>query len=194
MAGVQTLAMWRDGTTAVGYRQLGRGRIIRLGIHDLPKSGFSLTQAVPGGGVASQRIAAILLQSLGVRQTSFSASPGIWTRKLVAKNGLDDWLVAFNSDKTAASADVEIKVNKRPDRVTDVETGANVGFSCTDDGWVHIHGVSFEPNGTHVFGIPRGLSPGWTASMVAGKDTVLAREDETDLPANRSALLWKYRD
>ena len=106
--------------------------------------------------MASQRIAAILLRSLGVRHTSFSASPGIWTRKLVAKNGLDDWLVAFNSDKTPASADVEIKVNKRPDRVTDVETGANVDFSCTDDGWVHVHGVSFEPNGTHVFGIPRG--------------------------------------
>jgi len=157
MAGVQTLATWRDGTTAVGYRQLGRGRIIRIGIHDLPKSGFSLTQAVPGRGVASQRIAAILLQSLGVEQTSFSASPGIWTRKLLAKNGLDDWLVAFNSDKTPACADVEIKVNTRPDRVTDVETGANVGFSYTDDGWVHIHSVSFEPDGTHVFGIRRGL-------------------------------------
>lgn len=156
LPGVQTLATWQDGTIAVGFRQFGRGRIIVIGMHDLPKSGFALNQPAPGGGVASERIEGILLESLGVNRTSFCATLNIWTRKLVAKNGLDDWLVAFNSQNSAATADVEIKVDKKPEIVTDLETGAKVEFSYTDDGWVRIHSVSFGPLGTHVFGVSRG--------------------------------------
>jgi hypothetical protein len=74
----------------------------------------------------------------------------------VTKNGLQHWLVAFNSQNTDATADVMAKVSEKPEAVVDMATGANVGFSYSDDGWVHIHSVSFEPLGTHVFGIKRG--------------------------------------
>jgi len=152
----QTLATWQDGTTAIGFRQVGRGRIIVIGAHDLPKSGFALNQPAPGGGVDSDRITAVLMEGLGAARTSYCANASVWTRRQVSKNGLMDELVAFNSQNSGASADVLVKVKAKPETVVDLETGAKVGFSYTDDGWVHIHGISFEPLGTHVFGVSRG--------------------------------------
>jgi hypothetical protein len=154
--GTQALATWADGTTAIGYRQIGNGRVIFVGIHRLPYFGFSLNQPAPGGGVASERIGAVLLKGLGANRTSFSANPDIWTRKFVTKNGLQYWLIANNATKNPATADVSMKVDTKPTEVDDMETGAKADFSYTDDGWVHVHSVSFGPNGTHVFGVRRG--------------------------------------
>jgi len=193
------LATWDDGSTAIGYRPFGKGRMIVIGMHNFPKSGFSLNQPAPGGGVASERLEAVLLQGLGANRTSYSASPTIWTRRLVTKNGQQDWLVATNSTTTTATADVSMKTEVRPDTVTDVETGAKVEFNYSEDGWVHIHSVAFGPYGTKVFGMRRaslldGLQVWWQEKTKywSEKTRPAPLTFDSPTPGNLNITDWKF--
>jgi hypothetical protein len=150
---VVPIARWEDGSIAIGYTRLGKGKIIVLGT-----TFWRNGRDVSGVWVSQSQIERAffdkLFGDLGVAKNADSSSPEIWTRKFITKNGLEEWLIAFNSSSSPVKADISFKVSAKPEEVWDKIEGKKVDF-LYDNGWVKINGVEFRPNETKVFGVKR---------------------------------------
>jgi hypothetical protein len=161
-AGTAALARWEDGSVAVGMRKLGKGRVIVLGStfwrngRDL--GGKGMWRAANVEPVFLQR----LLADLGVRRTADASTPDVYTRKVLTKNGLQEWLLAMNTTSLSLKADVGFAVSAKPAAVWDMNQQAPVPFTYAD-GWVWIKSAALAPYGTRVFGVQR-------ATLAAGVD------------------------
>ena len=167
--GAVALARWPDGSVAVGMRQLGKGRIIVLGSTFWRNGKDSAGIWKPGSeleGVFLEK----LLSDLAVQRDANASSSDVWARKFTTKNGLQDWVISFNSGNAPVTATVSFKVVNRPSQVMDLTTQQPVVFEYSDDGWVKIPGVKFDGQATKVFGVKRadliGGLPFWWAEKV----------------------------
>jgi hypothetical protein len=158
--GAIPLARWEDGTVAVGMRQLGKGRVIILGStfwrygRDLGGTGMWRTDHVEP--VFLER----LLTDLGVKRTDTASTPDVYTRKVITKNGLQEWLIAMNTLGIDNKADLSFAVSAQPALVWDMNEKAPVPFTYAD-GWVQLKDVTLPPYATVIYGVQRGtLSAG----------------------------------
>jgi len=133
------LATWEDGSLAVGVRRLGKGRVIVLG------AGFWRNNDFYDKFFAD----------LGITRTATSTSASVWAHKFVTKNGLQDWVVAFNSTNAQQTADVAYRVAAKPSVVWNMTTQQPVAFTYGADGWVRIAQTAIAPQSIAVFGSPR---------------------------------------
>ncbi|MEI8313313.1 MAG: hypothetical protein WCH98_21395, partial [Verrucomicrobiota bacterium] len=163
------LARWQDGSVAVGMRQFGKGRIIVLGSTFWRNGKDSAGIWKPGSeleGVFLEK----LLSDLGVQRDANASSSDVWARKFTTKNGLQEWVIAFNSSNVPVTATVSFKVSHRPSQVMDMIARQPVDFEYSDDGWVQVPGVKFEAQATRVFGVKRadliGGLPFWWAEKL----------------------------
>ena len=166
LTGLQPLARWEDGSIAVGFRQLGKGRIIVLG-STVWRDGREV------GGTAKSRLDQQddfferLFTDLGVQRTANASNHDVWARKAVTKNGLQDWLITFNSSDKAVTADVALRVALKPEVLWNLVTRQPVSFTYSDDGWVHVANATFGPYETTIYGVDRsslvGGIPTWWA-------------------------------
>jgi hypothetical protein len=196
------LARWEDGSVAVGMRKLGKGRLIVLGStfwrngRDLGGKGLWRTASVEP--VFLQR----LLTDLGVRRTADASTPDVYARKVITKNGLQQWLVAMNTTSRDMKADVGFAVSEKPEAVWDVNDHAVVPFTYAD-GWVWIHSAAMPPCGARVFGVRREmLSAGvdfwwqekikfWTRRTIVPPLVETPQQVAKDLPTI-SLESWKF--
>lgn len=165
LSGSRPLARWQDGSIAAGYRKLGKGRIIVLGYTAWRDSreidGVTSTRAEQQAHFLER-----LLTDLGVRRTADASSHDVWARKAVVKNGLQEWLIAFNSTEKPVASDVSMHVERRPDVVRNLVTEKPTPFTYSNDGWIHIPQASFGPYETVIYGVDRpslvgGISDWW---------------------------------
>ncbi|MDR3708861.1 MAG: hypothetical protein P4L33_11195 [Capsulimonadaceae bacterium] len=149
----RALALWDDGSVAIGYRPLGKGRVIVLGSSfwrdGKDQSGIWLSRSDVERGFFDQ-----LFGSLGVARTASADRPAIWTRKFVTKNGLQDWVIAYNSAKGAWTGEVAYACSAKPAEVWDMATKQGVPFSYSD-GMVRIPQVAIDGYQVRVFGSRR---------------------------------------
>ena len=138
------LATWEDGSLAIGVRELGKGRVIVLG------SGFWRNNDV------RDRFYDQFFADLGITRTATSTSSTVWAHKFVTKNGLQDWVIAFNTTDAAQTVDVAYKAAAKPSVVWNLTTRQPVEHTYTGDGWVHIAQAEIAPQSIAVFGSPRG--------------------------------------
>ena len=156
------LARWEDGSVAVGMRTIGKGRVIVLGStfwrygRDLGGSGMWRTDHVEP--VFLER----LFTDLGVQRTDDASTPEVYTRKVITKNGLQEWLIAMNTANLDRTADLSFTVSAPPAAVWDMNEKAPVPFTSAD-GWVQLKDVALSPYGTRIFGVQR-------ASLAGGVD------------------------
>ncbi len=159
-ASPEILARWSDGTAAAVTRRLGRGRVVVLGSSfwrsgtDRTADGRRLEQSL------QSMLLADLLTGLGVRRQVDASSEDIWVRRLVTKNGLQQWVVAFNAGRgTIQDLTVRIPLAQRPRRVADVVSGQTVEFTW-DSGEVRIAGLTLERSAVRVLAVenPRPLT------------------------------------
>jgi hypothetical protein len=160
---ITPLARWQDGTTAIGYRTFGKGRVIYLGT-TVWRSGRDLSGLWQTSSQVESGFFERLFSDLNVERNADAASSDVWARKYITKNGLQDWLIATNTASSPVTTDLELRAGQRPDEVFDTLTKQPVAFSFTGDGWVHIPGVVFGSYGLRVFGVRR-------ATLVAGLST-----------------------
>ena len=196
------LARWEDGSVAVGMRKLGNGRVIVLG-STFWRYGQDL------GGRGTWRATSVepaflerLLSDLGVRRTANASTPEVYARKVVTKNGLEEWLIALNTTSLNMKADLGFAVSERSDAVWDVNNHAAVPFTYAD-GWVRIKNAALTPWETRVFGVRRGtLAQGigfwwgekkkfWTRRGVVPPLVETAKKPEASLPTI-SFTSWKF--
>ena len=148
------LAAWEDGSTAVGYRPLGKGRIIVLG-STFWRSGKDVAGIWQSQSEVERGFFQELFGDLGVQRNATSASSDVWTRKYITKNGLQDWLIAYNDSDTPTTTSVSLHVGPRPAQVLDMLTKQPMGFTYTDDGWVHVANVTLPLQGMRIFGVQK---------------------------------------
>ncbi|MDQ2799036.1 MAG: hypothetical protein M3Y13_05265, partial [Armatimonadota bacterium] len=149
------LAKWEDGSVAVGYRKLGKGRIILLG-STFWRSGKDVAGVWLSGSEVERNFLQTLFTDLGIARTADSDSPDVWTRKFTTKNGLQDWLIALNNAEMAQTTTLSMRVAARPDQVLDMLTNQPVPFTYSDDGWVHIPNIVMPVVQARIFGVRRG--------------------------------------
>ena len=163
------LARWPDGSVAVGTRQLGKGRIIILGSTFWRNGKDAAGIWKPGSDLEGEFLEK-LLSDLGVQRTANASSCDVWARKFTTKNGLQDWVISFNSSNAPVTATVSFKVSERPAQVMDLLARKTVDFEYSADGWVKIPGVLLDGLATKVFGVKRadliGGLPFWWAEKL----------------------------
>ena len=136
------VARWDDGTIALAVRRIGKGQIIQLG------SSFWRDGKVEAAFLER------LLTDLGVRRDADASRSAVWARKTTTKNGLQHWLVTYNSSDAETTADVRLAVEQRPAAVWELLTGKPVEFTFSD-GFVTVPGVHYDPQEVHLFAIKR---------------------------------------
>jgi hypothetical protein len=138
------LARWADGRVAVGCRSIGKGRVVVLG------------STFWRGDRARQRLVfERLFTDLGVARNADAANDNVWARKAITKNGLQEWLLAYNSTDADLKSDVSFRVSGKPGAVWDMATREPVRFEAGPDGWVKVKDVAFAGQGVRVFGVKR---------------------------------------
>ena len=196
-----SLAHWADGSTAVGMRRLGKGRIIVLGStfwrssRDQGGTGFWRMQD------PESQFLDKLLTDLGVQRTATSSNDKVFARKMITKNGLQDWLVVMNTAGDPAKADAGFAAPQKPAEVRDLVEQKAVPFDY-ENGWVTIKDVELSPYGRRIFAAPRadlagGLNYWWGEKTkfwksAEEKPIVVANQDDKSNPAAIGFDTWKF--
>jgi len=132
----QDLLLWKDGTTAIGMRPLGKGYVIDLAAPlNAPQT---LKDIVAWAGIA----------------TVPATADGVLMRNFVSNNGLYDVWAMWNQKDASVTTNLVFRNGLKPAAAIDVKTGAPVGVQVSGSGAI-IEGISFEPWQTRVFLTPR---------------------------------------
>ncbi len=155
-----------SGAPAAGVRRVGRGRVVTLA------SGFwREARDIRGKWMPSARneLAEQFFAQLGAERAADASSFRVWTRKATTKDGLEDWLVAFNVACDGATGAPEgvrsslaMRVAERPVRVCDAFTGEEIpGWTWDGDAHlVRIPETEFGPSKTRIFAAVRPVGVG----------------------------------
>ena len=153
--GAVALARWEDGRVAIGCRQIGKGRAIVLG-STFWREGRDEAGAWRTRNDMERNFFECLFTDLGVARSADASSADVWARKAITKNGLQEWLLAYNSKDTDLKCDVSFRVSAKPAVVLDMVTQTPVAFEEAPEEWVKMKGVAFAGQGVRVFGVKRG--------------------------------------
>jgi len=149
----QVLARWSDGALAATLRRLGKGQVIQLG-SAVWQSGSTRTDDGPPLPQSVQTtFLSDLFAAVGVRRQVEVDSEDVWTRRLITKNGLQHWAVAFNAGRAPVS-DLTLRLPwaEKPQRVVDVASGKPVDFQW-EQGEVRVGGLALPPRAVRVLGV-----------------------------------------
>lgn len=168
------LARWSDGSVAIGYRHIGKGRVIILGT-TFWRHGKDIEGIWRSLDPIESQFLTQLLTDCGVSRDADATAPEVWARKMVTKNGLQNWLLASNSTPAARESDVWMRTDGKPEEVIDLDANAKVPF-VFEDGGIRIRGLRFDPYEVKVFAINRGglvagLPIWWQEKMTYWKRT-----------------------
>jgi len=195
----QTLARWEDGSTAVGYRKVGKGAVIVLG-STFWRSGRDSKGLWKTSGEIEKNFFESLFGELGVKKNADASKASVWARKFHTKNGLQDWVVAFNSENTAAKSDVSFRPASKPAELWNLQTKQKVAFEAGEDGWVTVRDVELEGYGLAVFGSKRaslvgGLPTWWKEKTTYWRKTEVAAQEPTRLETKSTVIgidTWQF--
>ena len=176
------IARWEDGSIAIGYTRLGRGKIIVLG-STFWRSGKDISGVWVNQSELQREFFWRLFSDLGIERNANSSSADIWTRKFITKNGLEEWLIAFNSSSSTVKANISFRVNLKPNEVWDKVEEKAIDFTC-EDGWVKIKDLKFNPFETKVFAVKRAdiadaISYWWWEKTTYWKASEIPKKFET---------------
>ena len=156
------LARWEDGAVAAAIRNLGRGRIVVLGANFWRGK----SDRAGGGPPLSSSIQTTffndLFDRLGIPKPADVDSEDVWVRRFLTKNGLQQWVMAYNSGRAALSGlTLSFPLERRPRRVVDVVSGKPAPFVWTCDtggspapkGCVRLSKLDIDANTMRVFAV-----------------------------------------
>ena len=198
------LARWEDGRVAVGCRRIGKGSVIVLG-STFWREGRDEAGAWRSRGEMERHFFERLFTDIGVQRNADASSAEVWARKAITKNGLQEWLLAYNSTDGDLKCDVSFRSAAKPEVVWDMVERKPVNFEQTAGGWVKIENVAFTGQGVRVFGAKRadlagGLPFWWAEKSKYWKrgpakpptPPAAAGEKEIRLPATVAFDEWRF--
>ncbi|MFZ2656021.1 MAG: hypothetical protein WAX69_13910 [Victivallales bacterium] len=147
------IATWEDGSIAVGMRRLGKGKVIVLASTFWRNMSDRAGKGVSLNGPLQTVFLNDLMENLGVRKLVDCSSEDVWCRRLITKNGVQEWLVISNQGRILRSGvDVSCPLDVKPVRIVDMAAGNDIPFKY-ENGRMSVSGLSIEPNETKVIGI-----------------------------------------
>lgn len=183
----RVVAQWDDGTPAVTQRQLGRGRVVLLGstfwrnTADRTAAGAHLPAGI------QRTVLRNLFAAVGVHSPAEAENEDLWLRRFTTKNGLQQWIMAFNAGRAPARAQtVSFPLAHRPARVVDVVTAQNVDFTWRD-GRLAVPSLDLEPGAIRVLGVDQpdalGAVEHWFAQKCRYESRPVAPQPAKILPS-----------
>lgn len=158
----QTIAKWADGTTAIGMRRLGKGRVVTLGSEFWRNASDSAGTGISNNGSVQTRFLKDLFSGLNVPRQITCNNSDVWARRFITKNGTQQWMMLYNTNATMVDGiDFAFPWPHAVEQVRDMVSGQSVPATYKD-GWVHIDDIEIEGNSTRVFGLDR---RGFTAAL-----------------------------
>jgi hypothetical protein len=152
-ANATVLARWQDGAVAAAVRKLGRGRIVVLGANFWRSKSDRPAGGPPLATTAQSAFFADLCDALGIAKPADVDSEDVWVRRLVTKNGLQDWVMTYNSGRAAiAGLTLSFPLERRPRRLLDVVSGKPVGFTW-EHGAIRVSGLNIAANTMRIFAV-----------------------------------------
>ena len=150
-----TRPSWPAGTmraVAAAVRQLGKGRIVVLGA----TSGGTVGSAGRRAAAGQQRETAFftdLFGRLGIAKPADVDSEDVWVRRFRTKNGLQQWVMAYNSGRAAlAGLTLSFPLESRPRCLLDAVSGKAVEFTWAG-GTLRVANLDIEANSMRVFAV-----------------------------------------
>jgi hypothetical protein len=135
----QDVALWDDGTTAVGVRRIGKGMVINLGVSNPNPLVFQI------------------LEALKIPHVAGSGTPGpVIVRHFISNNGLYDVWPMWNQSPNAATTDIDFHDGLVPAAAHDLQTGQGVPIDTSDPAGAKITGLQFDPWQSRVLLTARG--------------------------------------
>lgn len=164
LSDAEVLATYSNGSVAAGVRRVGKGKVITFA------SGFWREAADIRGKWTPSAYNVLtdeLFAQLGMKRVTDASAFQVWTRKATSKDGLEDWLIAFNTalDFTNQSphsvrTSFAFKTDAKPVRVYDAFTGEDVsGWTYDADGFVRIPECEIGPFKTRIFAAAKDIPP-----------------------------------
>ncbi len=149
---VVKIAEWEDGSTAIGIRKLGKGKVVTIA-----SSFWEDARDTGGYEMPTEKSVEFLndlFAGLGVKKQIECSSSSIWARRFITKNGLQEWFVAFNSNKKKTiGATLSCPVERDPGNIFDMMTGKPVKYKY-ENGKAEIN-VKLKNHETRVYGYNR---------------------------------------
>jgi hypothetical protein len=144
----QDLALWEDGSTAIGLRPLGKGYVVHMGLK------FCRTPLWHGWPDRTEKLFRQLFAWAQIRRVP-AAADGVKFRHYVSNNGLFDTWTLFNekADK-AVETSLVFRDGLKPAFCREVG-GSEMALGAQDD-LVAVRGLKLEPLETRIFVTPRG--------------------------------------
>jgi hypothetical protein len=192
------LARWSDGSVAIGYRRVGKGRVIYLG-STFWREGRDVSGVWRSHSRLERAFFARLFTDLGVERNADSSSQEVWTRKFLTKNGLQEWLIAYNTGDRSLRMELSFKVPTKPAQVWDMVKKKAVAFSY-EDGWVRLKNVPMSGQEVKVYGVKRASLVGaipfwWSVKTKYWKSLAKVKKElpaGAEVPRALSFEEWKF--
>ncbi len=145
----QDLALWEDGSTAVGMRPLGKGYVIHMGLK------FCREPLWHGWPDRTEKLFRQLFEYAGMKRVPATAE-GARFRRYVSNNGLFDYWVLWNekNDK-ALDTSLVFRDGFKPTACREVGVDTPTTLASEADGSVAVKGIHIEPLETKMFVTPR---------------------------------------
>lgn len=154
----ESVAVWEDGTTAVGIRYLGKGKVVTLGSAfwgaNNPIGIPEIDKELGKSSIQDTSLFKEMLINLGVRTTVKTTHLEAWARHHITKDGRQEWMVVINHSDKAITTDLYWQIGRNPEKVTEILSGKEIVFAC-DKGSAIIKDIEIEPKGVKVFAIKR---------------------------------------
>jgi hypothetical protein len=146
----QDLALWEDGSTAIGLRPLGKGYVVHMGLK------FCRTPLWHGWPDRTEKLFRQLFQWASIRRVP-AAADGVKFRHYVSNNGLfDTWTLWNEKADRAVETSLVFRDGLKPAFCREVGAGGPAAMSAGADGLPAVHGLRLEPLETRMFVTPRG--------------------------------------
>ena len=154
------LLQWDDGSTAIGYRALGRGYMVQVGCKF---AGSGIFDRIEPGGNAGQtqlltKLYTQLLDWRKIHPTPAQLEPAneaVLMRHWESNNGLYDVWTLWNQNATqTVMTGLKFESELHPATAFEVQTGQPLPISQSDAG-AALSGIELQPLQTRVFLTPR---------------------------------------
>lgn len=147
------LARWDDGTAAVAMRTLGRGRIVVLGSSFWRSTSLRAAKGVSLDQSVCTTFFGDLFSGLGILRQADIDSEDVWARRFVTKNGLQQWVMVYNSGRASQKhLTLSLPLQERPPRVVDIVSGKPVEFAW-ENGMLRVSNLDLDVGAIRVFGV-----------------------------------------
>ncbi|MBN1558277.1 MAG: hypothetical protein JW951_09040 [Lentisphaerae bacterium] len=195
----EVLARWEDGAIAAGRRRLGKGQVVVLGSTFWRSASDRAGNGLALNGRIQNLFLGDLFENLGIVRWVDCNREQVWVRRFVTKNGLQEWIMAWNSGMDEpAGLRIAWPAGRAPGRVLELVARRNVDFAYAD-GRVVLDGVRLPGGELRVFAVdrtgPAGAMAHWLAEKTRTRTRVVpeCRIDEADLPPAGMLVLEAFR-